>query len=253
MGTQQERWRAGLLALLLLSEVGCTAGRAGMGPEGLGPGLREHSATSALVLTSGEGRVPVKRDAFVEAWMHEAGRCTRETALNVAVQTFGMGLLVLPPVCGLMTAALPGMTTHFVGGRMRRGIEGALASRDLHGTLRDRIGIVARESGRPVVAPADASHAGADVESAPEPDAIVEVTVTEIRVRDDDTLASVSARARVLRASDRMELGARVFTHQPPARTLWHLALEPALTDLATAIVAALAPASVTDRPGVDH
>jgi hypothetical protein len=55
---------------------------------------------------------------------------------------------------------------------------------------------------------------------------------------------------RVLRASDRTELSAGLFTHDRQARELWHVALEPTLTALAAAIVETLPPAPDAERLG---
>ena len=146
-----------------------------------------------------------------------------------------------------MTAALPGMTTHFSAGRMRRGIEDTLSTRDLHASLREHVVVAGRDSGRETLAPEGAAldrsapllarqSSGALLE------ALAEVALTEIRVRDDGTLSSVSARVRMLRASDGAEVATRAFTYQPAAREYWHLALEEALTALAMAILENVAP-----------
>jgi hypothetical protein len=193
----------------------------------------------------------VKRAAFAEMWEQETGTCMREMALEVGIRPVGLGLIFLPPVCGIMTAALPGMTTQFRGGHMRHEIEGFLAAGDLHSTLRDRIVTVAEETGRSARAPNDAasrpSGATPDSLAVLQPDAILEATVIEVRIRDDGTLSSVSARARMLRASDRVELVTRLFTHQVAAGEPWHQALEPALAALSVAIVEAMIPAPRPD------
>jgi hypothetical protein len=38
----------------------------------------------------------VKRDGFVGTWTQETGGCTRDTAWQVAINTFGVGLMFLP-------------------------------------------------------------------------------------------------------------------------------------------------------------
>jgi hypothetical protein len=237
--------RAGsLLLLLVLGQVGCAV-RGGLVDRG-GPGTPspERPTGEVVSVVSGEGRTRVKRDGFAETWGQETRRCMGDTALTVGVQTFGVGLLVLPPVCAVMTAALPGMTTQFQARRMRRAVEDSLQAADLHARLRDGFALAARESGRPAPAladaPPDASGPTAGAGAALRPEAILEVTVTEVGIRDDATLSSVSARARVLRASDRAELASRVFTQQAVAREHWHAALEPALAALAAAIAEAM-------------
>jgi hypothetical protein len=143
------------------------------------------------------------------------------------------------------------MTTQFRGGHMRHEIEGFLAAGDLPSTLRDGIVIVTEETGRPARAHVDAasrpSGATSDSPAVLQPDAILEATVTEVRIRDDGTLSSVTARARMLRASDRVELVTRLFTHQVAAREPWHQALEPALAALSAAIVETMIPAPRPD------
>lgn len=208
-----------------------------------------------LGVVSGEGRVRVKRDGFVETWTQETGRCTRDTALPVAINTFGVGLMFLPPMCAVMTAALPGMTTRFSAGRMRRAIEDTLSTQDLHARLRDQVLVAGRESGRETLALAGTVPDAPEALVAPRAtggqlDALLEVTLTEVRIRDDGTLSSASARARVLRVSDRTELDTRVFTHDAEAREQWHSALQPALTALAASIVETLAPPRDAERLG---
>jgi hypothetical protein len=78
----------------------------------------------------------------------------------------------------------------------------------------------------------------------------LEVTLAEVRIRDDGTLSSVSARVRVLLASDRTELASHLFTHDAEVREHWHAALEPALAALAASIVETLVPAGAAERLG---
>ena len=255
MSGSRGRCGAGLLALLLLAQIGCAA-RGGVehtGATGLpAPGPRPEAHVGVV---SGEGRVSVKRDGFVETWTQETGRCTRDTARRVAINTFGVGLMFLPPVCALMTAALPGMTTQFSSGRMRRAIEDTLSVRDLHSRLRDQVLIAGRESGRETLALADtapwnAGSLAASRAAGGQFETLLEVTLTEIRIRDDGTLSSASARIRELRASDRTELATRLFTHDAGVRERLHAGLEPALTALAASIVETLVPAQVAEGPG---
>lgn len=255
MSGPRGRWRAGFLACLLLAQLGCAArgGVASPGATGTpAPGPRPEAPVGVF---SGEGRVRVKRDGFVETWTQETGRCARDTAWPVAVNSFGVGLMFLPPVCAIMTAALPGMTTQFSAGRMRRALEDTLSARDLHSNLRDQVVVAGRGSGRETLALADTASGapGALVEpraAGGQLETILEVTLTEIRVRDDGTLSSASARVRVLRASDRTELATRLFTHDAEAREHWYSALEPTLTALATAIVETLVSAPDAERLG---
>jgi hypothetical protein len=83
----------------------------------------------------------------------------------------------------------------------------------------------------------------------PPPEVTLEVTVTNLSVRDDLTLARLSARIRVLRAEDRSELETRTFMHQPPGRQHWQSALEPALAELSKAITASLLWTPVPEAP----
>lgn len=69
----------------------------------------------------------------------------------------------------------------------------------------------------------------------------------EIRGREDGTLSSLPALVRVLRASDRVEIGTRVVAHEPAGRASWCSTLDPALTGLATAIVQRLGPVQIAD------
>ena len=91
---------------------------------------------------------------------------------------------------------------------------------------------------------------GARVSGSP-PEVPLEVTVTDIGVWDDLTLARVSARICALRTSDESEMGARTFIEQPPVRQYWQLGL--ALIELSKAFTGSLAwtPDSETSRaPG---
>jgi hypothetical protein len=238
-------WGGSLLAVLVVGQVGCAArGRA------LAPGHPDSGpAVQVVSVAAGAGRVSVNRGGYVDTWQQETGRCTRDLAVPVGVQTFGLGLVVLPPLCGVMSAALPGMTTKFQGGQLRRAIAKAVAVRDLHGELRDAIAAAGLESGHAASVPTDAAR-GAERPADPgyaRPEVILEVTVTEIRVRDDGTVSSLSALVRVLRASDRAELGTSVVTHEPADRASWYSTLDPALSGLATAIVQRFVPGSVAD------
>ena len=239
-------WRRGsLLVVLIAGQVGCAArGRA------MAPGHPDSGpAIQVVSVVAGEGRVRVKRGGYVDTWEHETGRCTREMAGPVGVQTLGVGLVFLPPICGVMAAALPGRTTKFQSGQLRRAISQSVAARDLHAELRDAIAAAGPDSGRAVRMPTDVVR-GAEPPAGPgslRPEAILEVTVTEIRVRDDGTVSSLSALVRVLRASDRTELGTSVVTHEPADRASWYSTLDPALSGLATAIVQRFAPAPIAD------
>lgn len=215
-----------------------------------GPGAAGRGSRDPVVsVVAGEGRVRVKRGGYVEAWEQEAGRCIREMAVPVGIQTFGLGLAFLPPLCGAMTAAMPGMTTQFRAGQMRRAVTQSVAARDLHAELRDAVAAAGQDSGRTVRVSTDEAR-GTEPPADPgtfRPEAILEVTVTEIRVRDDGTLSSLSALVRVLRASDRVEIGTSVVAHEPADRASWYSTLDPALTGLATAIVQRLGPVSIAD------
>lgn len=244
MGGSRRWWQGGVLAVLI---AGQAAGCAARGPvqEAARPSTPQ-PGVDGMGVVSGQGRVLVKRGGFAEAWAEEAGRCTREMALPVALPTFGLGLAFLPPVCGVMTAALPGMTTQFRAGQMRRAVTQSIAGRDLHAELRDAIAAAGQDSGRAVHVLTDEAR-GAEPRSDSGPfraEAILEVTVTEIRIRDDGTVSSLSARVRLIRASDREEFGTSVVTHEPAGRASWYSTLDPALTGLATAIVDRLGPAS---------
>jgi len=169
----------------------------------------------------------------------------KDTALNVAYQTLGVGLLVLPAVCAVMAPVLP-VETKKQRARDRHSIEIALPTENLSARLRDQVLAAAEESGlrlQPLVAPGpQISDEPVDARiNGPLPEVMLEVTVTDIGVRDDLTLARVSARIRALRSSDRSELGTRTFTHQAPVRRDWQLGLEPALTELSRAIAGSLA------------
>src|SRR5262245_10688592 len=169
----------------------------------------------------------------------------KDTALLVAFETLGMGLLVLPGVCGVMAPILP-VETKKQRAQDRRYIEATIAAVDLSARLRDQVLIAAGESGvrlEPLVAtgpevsdePVDARISG------PPPEVTLEVTVTEIGVRDDLTLARVAARIRVLRSLDGSELGTSTFVQEPPVRRDWQAGLEEALTELSKAITGSLA------------
>jgi hypothetical protein len=216
-------WRRSLVVALVAGQVGCATRSHVARPLEAALARSGLAGVEAVRVTAGEGHIRVARNRFVGAWADEAGRCTREMAVPVGIQTFGLGLAVLPAVCGAMTAAMPGMTTRFTGGRMRRGVEESVGYRDLHAALRDAIAAAVADTGR-------------------EPDATLEVTVTELRVRDDGTLSSVAARARLVSAADQTELLARIFTHDVPQREPWAVALDPALAALSAAIVDAMIP-----------
>ena len=195
-------------------------------------------------MVSGREPVQVKRGTLVGAWTQDTGRCMKDTALLVAFQTLGMGLLVLPAVCAVMAPVLP-VETKKQRARDRRNIEAALAAENPSARLRDQVLVAAEESGlrlQPLVAtgpevsdePVDARISGLP------PEVTLEVTVTDIGVRDDLTLARVSARIRALRTSDRSELGTRTFVQEPPVRQYWPAGLEEALTELSKAITGSL-------------
>jgi len=169
----------------------------------------------------------------------------KDTALTVAFQTFGIGLLVLPAVCAVMAPVLP-VETKKQRARDRRNIQAAPPTEHLSARLRDEVLAAAEESGLrllPLVAtgpqvsdePVDARISG------PRSEVTLEVTVTDIGVRDDLTLARVSARIRALRTSDGSELGTRTFVQRPPGRQYWQAGLEEALTELSKAITGSLA------------
>jgi hypothetical protein len=236
MGRVKRQWHAGLLPVLMAVHVGCAA-------RGRADSLRDPGDAPPVAVVSvaaGDDRVRVTRNGFAEAWAEETGRCTRDLLLPVAIGTYGIGLVFLPAICGGMTAATPGMTTGFKAGRMRRGIEQSLASGNLHATLRGGIAAAAHAAGRPI-------HTLPGEEPQPTGDpgrgeAILEVTVSEVAIRDDGTLASVSARARVLRATDQAQLHSRTFRQEASRRQTWWVALEPTLSELSAAIVAAMVP-----------
>ena len=245
MSQPWRRWRQILLVLLVTGQVGCTA-RGGLGLPAPGH-LPELLSTGRVDVVPGTGRVTVSRGGFVETWGQETGRCTRDMVVPVALSTYGVGLVFLPAVCGIMTAALPGMTTRFSGWHVRRQAQGPVASLDLHAKLRDAVALAARQS------PSSAQSLSDPTSETPEPtveapglarpDAILEVTLTGLAIRDDATLASLSARARLLRAPDRSELASRAFTQQAATREYWSRAVEPTLAALSVVIVNDLLPA----------
>jgi hypothetical protein len=129
--------------------------------------------------------------------------------------------------------------------RERHSLEAALAVQNLSSRLRGRILAAAEESGLRVLplavteSPVSGEPADARV-SWPPPEVTLEVTVTDVSVRDDLTLARLSARIRALRTSDGSELATKTFVHQPPGREYWQSSLEPALVELSKAITASL-------------
>jgi hypothetical protein len=156
------------------------------------------------------------------------------------IGTYGIGGVFLPVMCGGVSAAMPGMTTGIKAGRMRRGIEQFLASGNLHSTVRDGIAAAAHAAGRPVqTLPGEEPQPTGDSGRV---DAILEVTVSEVAIRDDGTLASVSARAHVLRATDRAQLLSRTFRQKASRQETWSVALEPTLSELSAAILEAMVP-----------
>ena len=197
-------------------------------------------------MTSGSEPVHVKRAALVEAWEQETGQCVKDIWVPVVLATYGMGLVVLPAVCAVMTPILPPLESHRLRARDRHGIEAALATDDLSARLRDQVLGAAEDAGLPLrpLAPTGprVSDEPTDARvSGPVPEVTLEVTVTDIGVRDDHTLARVSARVRALRSSDRSELSMRTFVQEPADRQHWRLALEAALTDLSKTIALSLA------------
>jgi hypothetical protein len=233
------------LTALMLGHVGCAARGGVSGP---GDATRPHvdlPTADSVSVVSGREPVRVRNGTLVGAWTQDTGRCMKDTAGPVAFQTFGLGLLVLPAVCAVMAPVLP-VETKKQRKRDRQGIETALATEDLNARLRDQILAAADESGlrlQPLVAtgpqvsdePIDARISG------PVPEVTLEVMVTDVGVRDDLTLARVSARIRVLRSSDQSELGTRIYVQDVPGRQYWRLALEPVLTDLSKTITESLA------------
>jgi hypothetical protein len=245
MSGSRQRWQASLLALVMLGHVGCAARGGIPAPRDADRPRFELRTEGAVAVTSGGGPVHVKRAALVEAWKQETGQCVKDIWAPVVLATYGMGLIVLPAVCGVMTPILPPRESHRLWARDRHNIEATLVADNPSARLRDQVVAAAQDSGLrllPLVAtgpgvsdqPVDARL------SWPPPEVTLEITVTDIGVRDDRTLARVSARIRALRTSDGSELATRTFVHQPPGREYWQSALGPALVELSKAITASL-------------
>ena len=238
------RWTVSLWTLLILGQAGCAV-RGGGPSDPDRPRLELHTAEPVSVV-SGSAPVRVRRAALVEAWKEDTGQCVKDIAPLVMIQTFGVGLVVTPVVCGVMTPVLPPPETHRRRVHDRESIEAALAADSPSTKLRDQI-LVAGGNSRLHLEPLVATGPGvwdapvdARISGRP-PEVMLEVTVTEIGVRDDLTLARVAARIRALRSSDGSELGTSTFVQEPPVRQNWQAGLDEALTELAKAITGSLA------------